>query len=195
MAAGSPNETEIKIRLTTVEDGLERLRGLGFELLRRREYEDNVVLDTEDAALRRDGKLLRVRRARGKNIITYKGRGAAGRHKTREEIETEVGDFDALLNIFERLGYTISFRYQKFRSEYWRSGEPGVVTIDETPIGVFLELEGPGEWIDRTAALLGFHESDYITASYGSLFLEFRKLTGDTRRDMVFDQPPDGVRE
>ena len=30
--------------------------------------------------------------------------------------------------------------------------EPGVIELDETPAGDFLELEGPPEWIDATAA-------------------------------------------
>jgi hypothetical protein len=34
--------------------------------------------------------------------------------------------------------------------------------LDETPAGVFLELEGPSRWIDRTARRLGFAESDYL---------------------------------
>jgi adenylate cyclase class 2 len=51
----------------------------------------------------------------------------------------------------------------------------GTVTLDETPIGDFLELEGPSDWIDRTARDLGFSTSDYITSSYITLYMEFCK--------------------
>ena len=47
--------------------------------------------------------------------------------------------------------------------------EPGIVTIDETVIGIFLELEGAAEWVDRTAAQLGYSPDDYLTVSYASL--------------------------
>ena len=61
-----------------------------------------------------------------------------------------------------------------------------MVTIDETPIGTFLELEGEPEWIDRTAALLGFTTGDYVTASYASLYLEYRQSNATVPMDMVF---------
>jgi len=55
--------------------------------------------------------------------------------------------------------------------------------LDETPLGVFLELEGPARWIDRTARALGFSESDYITDSYAELH---RRSRGGEAGDMVF---------
>ena len=60
------------------------------------------------------------------------------------------------------------------------------MTLDETPIGVFLELEGPAKWIDSTAKELGFSYADYITASYGVLFAEWCKEYELSTRDMVF---------
>ena len=68
-------------------------------------------------------------------------------------------------------------------------GEPGVVTVDETPIGNFLELEGPAEWIDAKAAALGFTPSDYILESYGRLYLADCERRGVEPSNMVF--PPD----
>jgi adenylate cyclase class 2 len=61
-----------------------------------------------------------------------------------------------------------------------------VATLDETPIGIFLELEGNPGWIDRTAATLGFSERDYIVESYGRLYLEWCKRRRCKPKDMVF---------
>ena len=155
-------------------------------MLHARAHEDNVIFDTADSAIRGAGKLLRLRSARERSVLTYKGPAAVGKHKQREEIETEVADYAHFRLILERLGYVIHFRYEKFRSEFSRCGDAGVVTLDETPIGVFLELEGPAAWIDATATVLGFTEADYITSSYGSLFFQHREATGGTARDMVF---------
>jgi len=66
----------------------------------------------------------------------------------------------------------------------------GVATLDDTPIGVFLELEGAPGWIDRTARLLGFAEQDYITASYRSLYVDDCAARGIPPADMIF--PPRG---
>ena len=64
-----------------------------------------------------------------------------------------------------------AFRYEKFRTEFQRRGSKGIATLDETPIGTYLELEGDPQWIDRMARTLGYEEKDYITASYARLFL------------------------
>ena len=64
----------------------------------------------------------------------------------------------------------------------------GVATVDETPVGVYIELEGPPSWIDGTARRIGFRPSDYITASYGALYLEWRRQNDRAGANMVF--PP-----
>jgi adenylate cyclase class 2 len=189
MAQVSGHEIEIKLRVAGPAAGRELLEAHGFRQTEPREHEDNLLVDTQDGALRRAGKLLRVRTARNRGLLTLKGPSVPSKHKQREEIETEVADPARFLRILENVGYQVVFRYEKYRSEYARSGEPGNVTLDETPIGTFLELEGPPGWIDQTAANLGFHESDYITASYGTLYLKYKEETGSTSRDMVFQSP------
>jgi adenylate cyclase class 2 len=186
MSQVSGHEIEIKLRAPDPEFAHELLTSRGFHRVEPREHEDNLLVDTGDGALRRSGKLLRIRNARNRGLLTFKGPSLPGKHKQREEIETEVADPSQFLRILENLGYGVVFRYEKYRSEYARPGEQGTVTLDETPIGTFLELEGQPDWIDRTAAALGFHESDYITASYGSLYLKHKEETGATSRDMVF---------
>jgi adenylate cyclase, class 2 len=61
-----------------------------------------------------------------------------------------------------------------------------VVTLDETPIGDFLELEGPGEWIDDTAKRLGFSRQDYVLDSYARLYVADCERRGVEPSHMVF---------
>jgi len=89
-------------------------------------------------------------------------------------------------NILARLGFNPVFRYEKYRTEYEREPQQGIVTIDETPIGLFAELEGSPAWIDRTAKALGFSEPEYITKSYGRLYLEYCRDNGIEPAQMVF---------
>jgi adenylate cyclase class 2 len=183
----SSRETEIKLALPDAKSGRALLRGAGFRVTRRRVFEGNDVLDTPECALRKAGSLLRVRRAGRVATLTYKGPAAVSRHKSREEVETRVPDAAIVAAIFERLGFKPTFRYEKYRTEYGHPDGGGVATLDETPIGVFMELEGTPRWIDRAARQLGFAECDYITSSYGRLFLEWRHRQGlDTAADMVF---------
>jgi adenylate cyclase, class 2 len=99
--------------------------------------------------------------------------GPGKRYKVREEHELRIADHEEMPRILEALGLRPWFRYEKFRTTY---GLPGIahlkVELDETPVGLFLEIEGERGAIDRAAELLGFARSDYIDGSYGALFME-----------------------
>jgi adenylate cyclase class 2 len=90
------------------------------------------------------------------------------------------------LALFNGLGYQPSLRYEKYRTEFSREEEPGHVVVDETPIGTFIELEGPPRWIDKTARLLGFSRDDYILLSYGRLFEQWCAAHEIESRNMSF---------
>lgn len=180
----SNTETEIKIAVTGFERIRARLKALGFARSQPRLFEANILFDTPGTDLRTGGRLLRVRRVGKQTILTYKGPAETGRHKSREELEIVVSDEAMCQAILDRLGFRPTFRYEKYRTEY--SDGRGVVTLDQTPIGNYLELEGAARWIDSTAAKLGFTEADYITSSYGRLYLE----SGGGRGDMVFGKTP-----
>ena len=140
MSHGGP-ETEIKLALADVKTGRALLRDAGFRVTRRRVFERNDVFDTPECALRKGGALLRVRQAGRAITLTYKGPAAVSRYKSREELETRVPDAASIAAIFERLGFRPIFRYEKYRTEYGHPEGGGVATLDETPIGVFMELE------------------------------------------------------
>ena len=179
-------ETEIKLRVRNARAGRKLLRDAGFEVVRKRVFEANTIVDTPDLALRNSSRLLRVREAGGAGTLTYKGIPQVGRHKSREELEVAVSSASGMMKIAERLGFAPVFRYEKYRTEYALPRRSGVAMLDETPVGVFLELEGTPAWIDRTARLLGFRENDYLTASYGRVYLEWCNAKGITPGDMTF---------
>jgi adenylate cyclase, class 2 len=113
------------------------------------------------------------------------------RHKVREELETELIDASALQKIFEGLGLRGWFRYEKFRTPYKLPGrlkwaKDLLIDYDETPIGTFIELEGPPQAIDQAAILLGFHPRDFITKNYLVLYLDDCKRQNIQPRHMLF---------
>lgn len=181
-------ETEIKLRARDATSADALLRSAGFDVHHPRTFESNVLLDTAGLRLRAARQILRLREYGPRHVLTYKGGAVDGKHKTREELEFEIPAGAPLPLIFERLGYTPQFRYEKYRTEYTRGGEPGMAVVDETPIGIFLELEGPGDWIDQTAAQLGYREQDYITRSYGALYAEYCQKHGGDASGMVFSR-------
>jgi len=185
-ASGVHREIEIKLRVPNARAPRRVLLAAGFRVHRRRVFEDNILFDTPDLALRQAGKLLRVRATGGEALVTYKGPAEGGKHKSREELEFSTASSKEISLMLDRLGFVRVFRYQKYRTEFKRPREKGVVTLDETPAGCFLEVEGAPGWIDRTARRLGFQESDYITSSYGLIYRELQARQAGLPPDMVF---------
>jgi adenylate cyclase, class 2 len=121
------------------------------------------------------------------------GNGPISRHKVREEFELEIGDPAVLAKIFQGLGMSGWFRYEKHRttfqlpaSQSWARGL--LIELDETPIGTFVELEGPAEAIDRAAELLGFSKHDYILKNYLVLYVDECRKRGVQPSHMLFEK-------
>jgi adenylate cyclase, class 2 len=163
-------ETEIKLRVENPQQAEALLRQHGFEVLHPRIFERNLIFDTPDLTLRNSSCLLRLRDAGGAATLTFKGPAEPGKHKSREEREVNPDSFDEMRVILERLGYRVSYTYDKYRTEFKCQNADGIATIDETPAGTFMELEGDAAWIDRTAVAMGFREADYILASYAAMY-------------------------
>jgi adenylate cyclase class 2 len=185
--AHSSTETEIKLAAPDVRAARKLLHAAGFTVSRRRVFEANVIFDTPGLSLRRGQQLLRLRQAGRLATVTFKGKPVAGKHKSREELELSISNAATMGAIFERLGYRPVFRYEKYRTEYRLARGAGMATLDETPIGVYVELEGTPTWIDRTAKRMGCGESAYITASYARLYLDWCAKNGVRPGNMVFD--------
>ena len=179
-----PLEREIKLRFDSADEARASILALGATPLHGRRLQEDALLDTEDELLRRQRSTLRVRSEGGKSLLTFKGPVLPGRIKVREEHETVVADGAALLSILEALGLHVWFRYEKYREEF--SVDDVVIAVDETPVGIFVEVEGGEAAIHATAQALGRTPADYITDSYRFLFLQHRDANGLAGHDMVF---------
>ena len=177
-------EIEIKFRVTDLRGLARELRAAGFRLVTRRTHEMNTLYDLPGEVLRTRRELLRLREYGAEWTLTHKSGKKVGRHSSRVELETPVGDGKKMELILRALGYAPSFRYEKFRAE-WTDGK-GQVVVDETPIGDFCEIEGTSRWIDATAAKLGVGVGDYITKNYATLFLDWKRKTGSPAQEMTF---------
>jgi adenylate cyclase, class 2 len=178
-------ETEIKIQIEDTAGFCRQLDSLNPGILSVRHFEDNYLFDFSDRSLRSRQCLLRVRISAGGCYLTYKGLPRQeGIFKTREELETRIEDATTLLQILEGIGMRICFRYQKYRREFILNGVH--VTVDETPIGNYAEIEGPEDGILGLARNLGISESRFLRHSYYALYLEHCKKKGVAPQFMVF---------
>ncbi len=180
-----------------------------------RVHEENVIFDTPQGGLAKHGQLLRIRtetsegrgnskkpKSKPRVVLTFKrpvartvgsdaGHPADGLHKVREEIEMEVTNAATLTTIFEGLGMSGWFRHEKFRTTFrlpaskaWARGL--LIELDETPIGTFVELEGPAPAIDRAATELGYSRRDYVLKNYLTLYVEDCRRRGEQPVHMLF---------
>lgn len=185
-------ETEIKLRWN---GAAQEARGLikrhGYGVSSPRTLESDQLFDLPSAALQQSDRILRLRNTAStegtkRAMVTYKGPATRDGYKSREEIEFDVSDPGAFTLVLHRLGYQPTFRYEKYRTEFRAAAEPGLITIDETPIGVYLELEGPTDWIDSTAARLGLPTAQFLTVSYAALYHDYRQQHPEAPHDMTF---------
>jgi len=175
---------EYEVKLPGEPEALrEQLAQLGAEPCSPRLLEDDLVLDTASRTLASAAQVLRLRR-RGKDyLLTHKGPVADDVSvKAREEWQTPVEDGVAMLAVFERLGYEVAIRYQKYRTLYMIGDV--VASLDETPLGCFVELEGTPAEIERLAGEIGYKPGSFEVRSY----LEIHRARGN-RGDMLFDGP------
>ena len=205
------SEREIKLRVSDVKAlkrALARLSAKAVGTGGGRVHEWNVIFDTPQGGLAKHGQLLRIRKEtpQGKKkkdekariILTFKqpvvGASDDGHgHKVRDEFETKIGDEGALQRIFEGLGMSGWFSYEKYRTTMKLPGSTKwakdlLIELDETPIGAFLELEGPAEAIDQVAKELGFTRKDYILKSYLALYLDECRRRGESPKNMIFQK-------
>jgi adenylate cyclase class 2 len=203
-------ETEIKLAITDLKRLERKLKKLGaktFGAAQGRVHEFNTIFDTPDGGLAKHGQLLRIRpetpAAAGKKadngrvVLTFKQPTVRGvdedgsRFKVREETEVEVAEAGALVKIFEGLGLRGWFSYEKYRTT-WKLGSRArwakdlLIEVDETPVGTFVELEGPPEAIDRGAADLGYSQKQYLLKNYLTLYAEDCKRRGVAPGNMLF---------
>jgi adenylate cyclase class 2 len=188
------HETEIKLEVRDRRALKRRLAGAGFRVIQPRHFESNALYDFQDLRLWKAHCLLRLRQEGERWLVTFKGTPLESRdYKIRREIESVVKDGPAFREILEALGLHEAFRYEKYRTVYSPPAGPqrGVLRLflfDETPIGDYLELEGPKRWIDKVASGLGFRRQEYITASYSSLYRQKCQERGEKPANMVFQK-------
>ncbi len=186
------NETEIKLEVRNPRAIKRRLAELGFRLVKARHFESNYLFDFPDLRLRQARCLLRVRFAGRHGVLTFKGAPQRSQeYKIRQEIETSVADGHQVREIFACLGLQEVFRYEKYRTIYSPPGKHDVargphLVYDETPIGNFLELEGPQRWIDKVAQQLGYEPRDHIIVSYGTLYQRWCESHEQEPGNLVF---------
>ena len=182
-----PVEIEVKFRVKDRGALEARLKALGARP-GSRDDETNVLYDDAEGRLRTEGCALRLRTVGRRGLLTFKGLPKiSGGIKKRLEWESEVEAPEAVAAILEALGFSPSFRYEKRRTTWtFASGARALVVVDETPLGLFAEIEGEDAAVRALAGRLGVGEEEFLTESYVGLWTKARAADPSLPRDMVF---------
>jgi adenylate cyclase class 2 len=179
-------ETEAKFYVRDLKRIEMRLLELKAHLILPRIHEINLRFDNPNGDLRREFKVLRLRKdAEAK--FTFKGPGVeVGGALSRREIEFTVGDFESAQQFLDALGFTPIVFYEKFRATFELKGIH--IMLDELPHGNFVEIEGEDiSTLQQVAELLGLNWDASIKASYHALFVRAAQKHGLDEANLSFE--------
>lgn len=173
-------ETEVKIKITSEELSAlpGRLSEIGAQEVSPLLEEANILFDFPDRRLKKGENALRLRLYGDAATLTFKGDPVEdSTFKKREELESGVADGPAVEAILERLGLEAVLQYGKWRQMFQLTlfKETGLICLDETPVGKFVELEGSEEWIGRLASRMGWPSDQFIKKTYIELYEEAQR--------------------
>ena len=179
-------EIEVKFLLKDLTALIQKIDQLNLSCTQKRVHEFNLRYDLPDGHLVAKKQVLRLRQDT-QALLTFKGPGVLDEGVLlRKEIEVSVSDFDTARRLLEALGYQVIMMYEKYRANYLMDGV--VLSVDETPFGLFIELEGesPAQ-VKSAASLLGLDWRQRINLSYSALLDQYNKNTKNVFRDLTFE--------
>ncbi len=179
-----PKEVEIKFLVADLPALEQQLAKLGFHCITPSTHEFNTLYDLPAQELRWKGELLRLRKYGDLWKLTHKARAKTGRHKSRVELETNVGDGKQMDCCYVRSAFN------QFLPT--RSSAPNGATARATSYSTTRLSE---TWPRSKALLAGSIEqpscsavspANYITKSYAELFFEWKRKYKRKAKNMTF---------
>ncbi|MEL7637677.1 MAG: class IV adenylate cyclase [Anaerolineaceae bacterium] len=185
-------EIEVKFLLKDYSALMQKISALRLPCSQERIHEFNLRYDLPDGSLVAQKQVLRLRKDTQARL-TFKGPGVMEEDVLlRKEIEVEVSDFDTTNRLLEALGYQVVMMYEKYRANYLMDSL--VLSVDEMPFGLFVELEGESSaQVRRAADVLGLDWEARINLSYSALLNQYNQNTGHTFSNLNFENFADLV--
>lgn len=139
-------------------------------------FEENFL--HKGGELKEKAAVLRLRKIADTTILTYKEKVREEMDiKHRLEYETKVSDMVATENIIRSLGFILNVIYEK-RRKTWQFGEVEVV-LDELPFGLYMEIEGTEDAIEKAEKKLAIEGLISESRGYPRLTITHGTKVGD----------------
>jgi len=183
------HEIECKVKVDSHKGVVARLGQIEAEFVGSFVLLD-AYFDFASHELRGGDRGLRIRRQNGpdgeKVIVTYKGPREDSPFKSRQEIETSVGEFDFMSKILLALGMKKNIVIEKKRDVWLYGGCE--VCLDELPLlGTFVEVEGENaDKISKVLDALSLSGVEHIDDGYARLIKDKLKELGIEDKEVIF---------
>lgn len=187
-------EVEAKVRVTDHDAVTRRLVELKAEPVASM-MESNIFVDSTEKRLHTADRGLRVRRIVSQNgqgeaeqvTVTFKGPRQPGKLKSRREVEFDVSDEQAAMDLFAELGMHEVIRFEKRRERYRL--DDCTIELDEMPyLGCFAEIEGPNDKVVLAVReKIGLGDLPLIKSSYVAMLTTYLEDHDISSRDVTFE--------
>jgi adenylate cyclase class 2 len=124
----------------------------------------------------------------GRNTLTVKIKGQDSekmKYFKRTELETEISDIEAVINMMLCFGYTKRISWEKKRMSFVPKKD-FEICLDETPMGYFLEIEAEEKKIEEVIRKLGLEHLERSKKAYLGLWADYREGKNIDCEDMLF---------
>lgn len=136
--------------------------------------EKTIRYDNDDLKCSNNGVFIRTKSGM-KNVLTLKEIPTDSSNTSFERIttEVEVDNINKIGYILEKIGLTKKFIMEKYRLFFKYDNVD--ILIDELPFGIYLEIKGEDNEINRVTKMLNIDEADLIKMTYWDIYDKIKK--------------------
>ncbi len=136
--------------------------------------EKTIRYDNDDLKYSNNGIFIRTKSGM-KNVLTLKEIPTDSSNTSFERITTEieVDNINKIGYILEKIGLTKKFIMEKYRLFFKYDNVD--ILIDELPFGIYLEIKGEDNEINRVTKMLNIDEADLIKMTYWDIYDKIKK--------------------
>ena len=136
--------------------------------------EKTIRYDNDDLKCSNNGIFIRTKSGM-KNVLTLKEIPTDSSNTSFERIttEVEVDNINKIGYILEKIGLTKKFIMEKYRLFFKYDNVD--ILIDELPFGIYLEIKGEDNEINRITKMLNIDETDLIKMTYWDIYDKIKK--------------------
>ena len=136
--------------------------------------EKTIRYDNDNLKCSDNGIFIRTKSGM-KNVLTLKEIPTDSSNSSFERIttEVEVDNINKIGYILEKIGLTKKFIMEKYRLFFKYDNVD--ILIDELPFGIYLEIKGEDNEINRVTKMLNIDEADLIKMTYWDIYDKIKK--------------------